>query len=80
MKLSEKAGPRPCPVQGCSVWESTQTSMRLQFFAPAFPGHRGDTGRGKPPPPTVPSVKYAGAMAGSERYALVHRAIHEGSR
>ena len=32
MMFQEKAGPRPCPVEGCSVWAATRTSMRLHFW------------------------------------------------
>ena len=33
------------------------------LLAPARPGHRGDTGREKPPSPTVPPVRHAGAVS-----------------
>ena len=37
------------------------------FLTPAHLGHRGDTGGGQPPPPTVPYLRHDVAMAGSER-------------
>ena len=49
-----------------------------EFMAPACTGHCGDTGGGKPPPPTVPSMQHASIMAGSERDASAHRAMQEG--
>ena len=48
------------------------------FMAPACKGHFGDTAGGQPPPPMVPSVSHAGAMAGYEWDALDHRVIQEG--
>ena len=47
-------------------------------MALARPGHRGDTRGGKPPQPTVPSLRHASTMAGSERDSLVQRAMQEG--
>ena len=49
-----------------------------EFLAPARPGHRGYTGGGTPPPPTVPYVQHARFMAGSEQDSLVHRTMKEG--
>ena len=37
------------------------------FSAPAFPGHRGHFGRGKPPPPTVPPMRHSVPLACVER-------------
>ena len=41
-------------------------------------GHCGDTGGGQPPPPTVPSVRHAGAMVVIDRYAWAHGSMQEG--
>ena len=49
------------------------------FTEPSFPGHRGDTVGGKPPPPMVTSVQQAGAMAVFEQDSSANRAIQEGS-
>ena len=32
MTFQEKAGPRPCPVEGCSVWAATRTSMWVHLW------------------------------------------------
>ena len=32
MMFPAKDGPRPCPVEGCSGWSSTQTDMRVQLW------------------------------------------------
>ena len=32
MAFPEKAGPRPCPVEGCSGQVSTQTTIRVHFW------------------------------------------------
>ena len=48
------------------------------FLEPARPGHRGDVGIGQPTPPTVTSVRHAGAMAGFEQDTSAHRAMHKG--
>ena len=44
----------------------------------ARPGHRGNTGGGKPPPPTVPSVLHAGAVEISGQVEPAHGTVHEG--
>ena len=31
-----------------------------------------------PPPPTVPPVRHAGALTGSEQAAVHHRSVHQG--
>ena len=66
-----KAGPRPFPVEGCSVRAETQMAMWMHLW-------HLDTGVGKPPPPTVPSVQNSGAGAGPERSAPAHGAMQEG--
>ena len=48
------------------------------LLAPACLGHRGNTGRGKPPPPTVSSVQYACSVAVLEWAAPAHSAAQEG--
>ena len=47
-------------------------------MAPAYTGHRGDTGGGKSPPPMVPSMQHYGAMVLFEWYASAHRVMQEG--
>ena len=32
MEFPTREGPRPCPVEGCSGRESTQTEMRVHFW------------------------------------------------
>ena len=43
----------------------------------ARPGHCGNTGIGKPPPTTVPSVRHSGAVAFPKRIAQAHSAVQE---
>ena len=48
------------------------------FFAPSCPGHRGHFGGGKPPPPTVPPMRYASPLESVERKAPCHRTVCQG--
>ena len=43
------------------------------------PGHRGHSGGGKPPPPMVQPMLYAGPLAGTERQAPYHSSVRQGS-
>ena len=43
----------------------------------ARPGHCGNTGIGKPPPTTVPSVRHSGAVAFPKRIAQGHSAVQD---
>ena len=45
------------------------------FTTPACPGHRGCSGGGKPPPPTVPLMRHAGPLADTERKAPCHISV-----
>ena len=47
---------------------------------PARPGHCGNTGGGKPTPPTVLSMCHYGAVEVPEWDAPVHIAVQKGSR
>ena len=47
--------------------------------APTCPRHRGHSGGGKPPPPTVHPMRHAGPPAGTERQAPCHSAVRQGS-
>ena len=49
------------------------------FYAPSCPGHLGNFGGGKHPPPTVPLMQHAGTLAYTERKAPCHRAVSRGS-
>ena len=49
------------------------------FYAPAFPGHHGHFGVGKPPPPTVPPIQHAGPLAYTEQKAPCHCTVRQGS-
>ena len=49
------------------------------FSTPAFPGHHGNFGGEKPPPPTVPPTRHAGPMAYTEQKAPCHRTVRYGS-
>ena len=49
-----------------------------EIMVPARTGHRGDTGRVQPPPPTVLSVRHAGAVVFPERATLEHSTVQEG--
>ena len=48
--------------------------------APACPGHRGHSGGGKPPPPTVHPMQHSGPLAGTERQTPCHRSVRQGIR
>ena len=49
------------------------------FLAPERPGHRGDLGGGKPPPPTVNPMRNAGILAYTEWKAPCHCTVRQGS-
>ena len=51
----------------------------VPFSALSFPGHRGHFGWGKPSPPTVPSMRYAGPLTYTERKVPFHRTVRQGS-
>ena len=44
----------------------------------ALPINCGDTGRGKPSPPTVPYVRHYGSVEVPERVVPAYRAVQEG--
>ena len=44
----------------------------------ACPGYCGGLGGGKPPPPTVPPMRHAGALTCSEWEAPCHRPVRQG--
>ena len=48
------------------------------FISPSYPGHRDCIGGGKPPPPTVPPVQHADALASTERAEPFHRPVRQG--
>ena len=48
------------------------------LFQPACPGYRDHIGGGKPPPPTVPTMRRAGPMEGTKCQALRHRIVRKG--
>ena len=56
MAFPTQAGSRTFQIKGCSVQASTRTPDKGALLAPARQGHRGDSGGGQPPPPTVPHV------------------------
>ena len=47
---------------------------------PASPGHRGHSGGGNPPPPTVHPMRHAGPLEGTERKVPCHILVRQGSR
>ena len=49
------------------------------FYAPKFPGNRGNFGGGKPPPPTVPPMRHAVPLAHTERKSPCHLTVLQGS-
>ena len=48
------------------------------LLSPAHLVHRSDTGVGKPPPPTVPSMQNSGSVEFPERAASTYGAVQEG--
>ena len=48
------------------------------FYAPACLEHRGHFGGGKPSPPTVPPMRYAGPLEYVEQEALCHCTVRQG--
>ena len=48
------------------------------LFSPACPGYRDYNVGGKPPPPTVPPVKHAGALTGDEWVESHHCSVLQG--
>ena len=89
MAFPERAGPRPCPVKGCSGRASTQTAMRVNFWH----RHVRDTvvvlEEGNLPHPRCPlcdiMVPWKAlngthwCMAQCTQGALVHGTVHPGS-
>ena len=49
------------------------------FTIPACPGHRVNSGGGKPPPPMVHPMPHVGPPAGTERKAPCHSSVRQGS-
>ena len=47
------------------------------FISPECPGHRDYIGGGKNPPPTVPPVQHAGALAIDERAEYCHHLVRQ---
>ena len=78
MMFPEKAGPRPCPVEGCSGRAATRTSTRVNLCQRHVRYTVVILEEGNPPPPMVPSVRHAGAMEGSEWDTSVHHLMKEG--
>ena len=60
---------------GANTDVNVDTFMALERL-----GNHGNTGGGKSPPPTVPSVKHAGDVAVREWAAPAHGALKEGGR
>ena len=50
------------------------------FLSLVCPGHRDYIGRGKPPPPLVPPVRHAGALASAARVEYCHLPVRQGGR
>ena len=48
------------------------------FLELARPGHRGNSGGGKPPPPMVPSMLHVDAVAIPEKVVPAHAILQEG--
>ena len=48
------------------------------LFQPACPGYRDHLGGGKPPPPTVTTMRHAGPMEVTKRQAPHHRTVQKG--
>ena len=48
------------------------------LFQPECPGYRDHFGGGKPPAPTVPSMRHAGTLEGTKRQAPQHRTVRKG--
>ena len=48
------------------------------FPTPACPGHRGNSGGGKLPPPTVNLVQHYGPLACTEQKAFCHNSVRQG--
>ena len=51
-----------------------------EILVSARPLHRGNTGGGKPPPPTLPPVRHSGALSVLKRIAQYRSAFQEGGR
>ena len=49
-----------------------------KFYAPACPGHRGNFGGWKHPPPTVTPMKHAGPLTRTERKSYCHHTVRQG--
>ena len=71
--------PTGLPVGGMTRTSGDKDGDTGKFSAPACPGHRGHSGGGKPPPPTVPLMRHAGPLAYTEQKAPCHRTVHQGS-
>ena len=56
LECPANAGPRPCPVKGCSSRASTRTAVRVQFWQRHVRNTVVILEVGNPPPPTVPPV------------------------
>ena len=49
------------------------------FYASACPGYCGNFGVGKPSPPMVPPMRYAGTLVRSEQKSPCHHPVRQGS-
>ena len=59
------------------IWNKDGNAGSLPILE--CPGHRGNSGGGKPTPPTVHPMRHFGPLAGNERQSPYHRSVRQGS-
>ena len=79
-EITNRWGTAELPRQGRSGTFSNKDGDAGSFIPPACPGYRHHFGLGKPPPPTVPPMRHAGALEYTGRKALRQLPVRQGGR
>ena len=73
-------GAKEMPRRGVLGTSSNENSNGGSIYTTAFLGHRDYTGGGQPYPPTVPPVRYEGALEDADRATSHHHPVRQGVR
>ena len=77
--LTSKGSPAEMPGGGMPGQSGEKDGNTGALPTLAYPKHRGNSGRGKPTPPTVSPILHAGPPAGLERQAPDHVLVCQGA-
>ena len=77
--LPRKGRPAELPGGGMPRTSGDEDGDAGTFHALECPGHRGNFGGGKHPPPTVPPMQHSGPLAYTEHKSPCHCTVRQGS-